>query len=126
MAKEWLEEEQVGIQKDIDQLMLLSQKLKEQRENLTKEREPIISFSEKQSSGNNCDMQYLSEMENLEIPHSNFLVDNQQQISQDAETLEGQKADASPNVGSMTPVNAHQRYLISPLAKRATAILFRT
>ncbi|KAK4803431.1 hypothetical protein SAY86_003248 [Trapa natans] len=114
--KKHLEEEQVGIQKDIDQLMLLSQKLKEQRDKLTNESERFISFVEKQGGCSNCgeftrefvlkDMQYLSEMENLEIPDTKFSVDDKKRVNRDVEASEGQKADALPDVGSITPVSA--------------------
>ncbi|XP_031390369.1 protein CROWDED NUCLEI 1 [Punica granatum] len=116
--KKHLEEEQTEIRRDIDKLMVLSQKMKEQREKFNKERQRFISFVEKQSSCSNCgectrefvvsDMQCLSEIENLDIPQSKFaVVYHKEGFSKDQEAIEGQKSDASPHqVGSRTPVSA--------------------
>lgn len=49
-----LEEEQVGIHKDIDMLIDLTKTLKDQREQLMKERDRFLSFVEKHNSCKNC------------------------------------------------------------------------
>ncbi|XP_043716530.1 nuclear matrix constituent protein 1-like [Telopea speciosissima] len=76
-SKKHLEGHQVEIGKDIDALVLLSGKLKEQREQLAKERDHFLAFVEKHKSCKNCeditteyllsDFQSLPEVENVEV-----------------------------------------------------------
>ncbi|XP_042500812.1 nuclear matrix constituent protein 1-like isoform X2 [Macadamia integrifolia] len=75
-SKKHLEGHQVEIGKDIDALVLLSGKLKEQRERLAKERDHFLAFVEKHRSCKNCeqvtteyvlsDLQSLPEVENVD------------------------------------------------------------
>ncbi|KAJ6987942.1 LOW QUALITY PROTEIN: protein CROWDED NUCLEI 2-like [Populus alba x Populus x berolinensis] len=52
--KEKLEEQQYGIKKDIDELGMLSNKLRKQREQVIRERNYFLSFVEKHKSCTNC------------------------------------------------------------------------
>ncbi|KDP29347.1 hypothetical protein JCGZ_18268 [Jatropha curcas] len=52
--KEKLEGQQFGIQKDIDELVMLSNKLRDQRQQVIRERNHFISFVEKHKSCKNC------------------------------------------------------------------------
>ncbi|KAF8033135.1 hypothetical protein BT93_D1895 [Corymbia citriodora subsp. variegata] len=54
MNKKQLDENQIKVREDIDQLFLLSQKLKDQREDLIKERSRFLSFVEKFKSCEKC------------------------------------------------------------------------
>ncbi|XP_063945127.1 nuclear matrix constituent protein 1 isoform X2 [Daucus carota subsp. sativus] len=75
MHQKHLDEQHVVMQKDIGQLVSLSEKLKDQREQFFKERECFIRFVESQKSCKNCgemtsefvvsDLQSLAELENL-------------------------------------------------------------
>ncbi|TQD74391.1 hypothetical protein C1H46_040103 [Malus baccata] len=73
--KEHLERQQVEIRKDIDGLLDLSRKLRDQREQFIKERESFISFIEKLKSCTNCgemilefvQLRPLAEIENAEV-----------------------------------------------------------
>ncbi|GLU01645.1 hypothetical protein SLE2022_189450 [Rubroshorea leprosula] len=76
-SKTHLEGQQIEIRKDIDDLVELSKRLKDQRERLITERSRFISFVEKQKSCNNCseiisefmlsDLQSLQEIDNADV-----------------------------------------------------------
>ncbi|KAK4416291.1 protein CROWDED NUCLEI 1 [Sesamum alatum] len=76
--KKHVEAQQHEMKKDIEELVGLSQKLKDQREQFIKERERFIAFAEKQKNCNICgetirefmlsDLHTLTELENLEAP----------------------------------------------------------
>ncbi|KAG8384529.1 hypothetical protein BUALT_Bualt04G0127400 [Buddleja alternifolia] len=76
--KKHVETQQSEMKKDIEELVGLSRKLKDQRENFIKERERFIAFAEKQKSCDICgetisefmlsDLHTLAELENIEAP----------------------------------------------------------
>ncbi|KAL2531958.1 Protein CROWDED NUCLEI 1 [Abeliophyllum distichum] len=76
--KKHVESQQCEMKKDIEELVDLSWKLKDQREQFIKERERFIVFAEKQKSCNICgetihefmlsDLRSLAELENVEAP----------------------------------------------------------
>ncbi|CAI9780721.1 unnamed protein product [Fraxinus pennsylvanica] len=76
--KKHMESQQCEMKKDIEELVDLSRKLKDQREQFIKERERFIMFAEKQKGCNICgetirefmlsDLQSLEELENAEVP----------------------------------------------------------
>ncbi|OMO94696.1 putative DNA double-strand break repair rad50 ATPase [Corchorus olitorius] len=85
-SKMHLEGQQIEIRRDIDDLVGLSKKLKDQREQFINERNRFISFVEKHKSCKNCgemtsafmlsDLQSLQEMENEEVPPLPTLADD--------------------------------------------------
>ncbi|CAA2954511.1 Hypothetical predicted protein [Olea europaea subsp. europaea] len=76
--KKHMESQQCEMKKDIEELVDLSRKLKDQREQFIKERERFIMFAEKQKGCNICgerihefmlsDLQSLEELKNAEVP----------------------------------------------------------
>ncbi|KAL4362478.1 hypothetical protein GQ457_04G023710 [Hibiscus cannabinus] len=84
-SKNHLEGQQIEIRRDIDDLVDLSKKLKDQREQLIKERNRFISFIEKQKSCKDCgevpskflfsDLQYLQEIKEGVLPLSSLAED---------------------------------------------------
>ncbi|KAK8694372.1 hypothetical protein V6N13_071926 [Hibiscus sabdariffa] len=84
-SKSHLEGQQIEIRRDIDDLVDLSKKLKDQREQLIKERNRFISFIEKQKSCKDCgevtskflfsDLQYLQEIKEGVLPLSSLAED---------------------------------------------------
>ncbi|XP_038691296.1 protein CROWDED NUCLEI 1-like isoform X2 [Tripterygium wilfordii] len=73
-----LEEQQLDMRKDIDKLVDLSEKLKDRREQFSKEKERFILFVEQHKSCKTCgeltsdfvltDLQVFQEVENIEVP----------------------------------------------------------
>ncbi|XP_071706849.1 nuclear matrix constituent protein 1-like [Rutidosis leptorrhynchoides] len=100
-----LEGQQLEMKNDIDQLVSLSVKLKEQREQFFKERERFVSFVEKQKSCNECgekvsefilsDLQSLSEIKSLDTFTFPKLADGYLKEA-------GQGTSVGPNIGTST------------------------
>ncbi|TYH63662.1 hypothetical protein ES332_D07G208200v1 [Gossypium tomentosum] len=116
-SKMHLEGQQIELRKDIDDLVELSKKLKDQREQLIKERNRFISFVEKLKSCKNCgeitsefvlsDLQSLQEIENEEVfplPTSadEYISGN---VFGNLAASERQKDEMSAPVGSGSPVS---------------------
>uniref|UniRef100_A0A5B7BF65 Putative nuclear matrix constituent protein 1-like protein isoform X2 n=1 Tax=Davidia involucrata TaxID=16924 RepID=A0A5B7BF65_DAVIN len=113
-----LEGQQLEMRKDIDELVGLSRKLKDQREQFMKERERFIAFVEKHKSCKTCgeitcefvasDLQSLSEMDHAEALPLPRLADDylKEAIQGNLVASEGQNTDISPvavNSRSPTP-----------------------
>nr|KJB10429.1 hypothetical protein B456_001G200600 [Gossypium raimondii] len=116
-SKMHLEGQQIELRKDIDDLVELSKKLKDQREQLIKERNRFISFVEKLKSCKNCgeitsefvlsDLRCLQEIENEEVfplPTSadEYISGN---VFGNLAASERQKDEMSAPVGSGSPVS---------------------
>ncbi|KAB2074983.1 hypothetical protein ES319_A07G188100v1 [Gossypium barbadense] len=116
-CKMHLEGQQIELRKDIDDLVDLSKKLKDQREQLIKERNRFISFVEKLKSCKNCgeitsefvlsDLRSLQEIENEEVfplPTSadEYISGN---VFGNLAASERQKDEMSAPVGSGSPVS---------------------
>ncbi|TYI74473.1 hypothetical protein E1A91_D07G202000v1 [Gossypium mustelinum] len=116
-SKMHLEGQQIELRKDIDDLVELSKKLKDQREQLIKERNRFISFVEKLKSCKNCgeitsefvlsDLRSLQEIENEEVfplPTSadEYISGN---VFGNLAASERQKDEMSAPVGSGSPVS---------------------
>lgn len=86
LNKQHVEAQHREIKKDIDDLVAVSKKLKDQRERFIKERERFLAFAEKQKNCNICgetirefmlsDLHPLAEVENLEAPSLPLAVEN--------------------------------------------------
>lgn len=106
--KKHLDEHQFEMRKDIDELVSLSRKLKDQRELFSKERERFIAFVEQQKSCKNCgeitcefvlsDLQPLPEIENVEVPPLPRLADRYFKGS-----VQGNMAASERQNNEMTP-----------------------
>ncbi|KAH1129666.1 hypothetical protein J1N35_001044 [Gossypium stocksii] len=116
-SKMHLEGQQIELRKDINDLVDLSKKLKDQREQLIKERNRFISFVEKLKSCKNCgeitsefvlsDLRSLQEIENEEVfplPTSadGYISGN---VFGNLAASERQKDEMSAPVGSGSPVS---------------------
>ncbi|GJW28016.1 protein crowded nuclei 1 [Tanacetum coccineum] len=108
--QEHLEVQQLGMKNDIDKLVSLSMKLKDQREQFVKERERFIAFVEKQKGCKDCgeivsefvlsDLQSLAEIKNTDNFQLPKLSDSYLK-----EAVHG--TSERPNVGtSMTMINS--------------------
>ncbi|GLT41178.1 hypothetical protein SLA2020_152620 [Shorea laevis] len=116
-SKTHLEGQQIEIRKDIDGLIELSKKLKDQREQFIKERSRFILFVEKQKSCNNCsemisefllsDLQSLHEIENAEVLPLPRLADDyvNAEVHGNLAASKRQKGEMSPAVGSGSPLS---------------------
>ncbi|XP_039000971.1 protein CROWDED NUCLEI 1-like isoform X1 [Hibiscus syriacus] len=115
-SKMHLEGQQIEIRKDIDDLVDLSKKLKEQREQLIKERNRFISFVEKFKSCKNCgeitcefmrcDLQSLQEIENEEVfPLPTWADDYISRNVGNLAASERQKDEMSAPVGLGSPIS---------------------
>lgn len=114
--KQHVEAQQSEMKKDIEELVSLSKKLKDQREQFIKERERFIVFAEKQKNCNVCgetvrefvlsDLHLLAEMKNLEAPPLPAVADVY--LKEAAEgTSRGVHAESSPTlVNSGSPIAA--------------------
>lgn len=108
-----LEGRRLEIQKDIDELVVLSSKLKDQREDLVKEREQFIAFVERLKICEQCgemtrefmlsDLQYLRDMEKREIlPLPKLAEDYMRRSVKESLNPSGQRnAETSPVPGNM-------------------------
>ncbi|XP_011099290.1 protein CROWDED NUCLEI 1 isoform X1 [Sesamum indicum] len=105
--KKHVEAQQHEMKKDIEELVGLSQKLKDQREQFIKERERFIAFAEKQKNCDTCgetirefvlsDLHPLTELENLEAPPLPRVAENY--LKEVAEgTVERFGAESSPGL----------------------------
>ncbi|XWS30678.1 hypothetical protein CRYUN_Cryun23aG0007400 [Craigia yunnanensis] len=116
-SKMHLEGQQIEIRKDIDDLVDLSKKLKDQREQFIKERNRFISFVEKHKSCKNCceitsefmlsDLQSLQEIENEEVFPLPSLADDyfSGNVFGNLAASERQKEEMSTPVGSGSPIS---------------------
>ncbi|GMH19031.1 hypothetical protein Nepgr_020872 [Nepenthes gracilis] len=112
--KKDLEGRRLEIHKDIEELVLLSSKLKEQRELFCRERERFIAFVDKNQSCENCgestrafvvsDLQFLHNMEKSRIlPHSemveDYIISGAKHALTPSETTPGAGGVKSPKSG---------------------------
>ncbi|KAL3525780.1 hypothetical protein ACH5RR_014152 [Cinchona calisaya] len=105
--KKQLEMQHGEMRKDINDLVGLSKKLKDQREQFIKERERFIVFVERQKSCENCaelirefvvsDLQSLNEIDNLEAPGLPRVAENYLEEAVDG-TSERENIEVSPSV----------------------------
>lgn len=112
--KQHVEAQHREIKKDIDDLVAVSQKLKDQRERFIKERERFLAFAEKQKNCNICgdtirefmlsDLHPLSEVENLEAPPLPLVVENylKESVKGNAEKFDAESSPGLVNLGSPT------------------------
>ncbi|KAM1429184.1 hypothetical protein ACFX2I_045407 [Malus domestica] len=113
--KEHLERQQVEIRKDIDGLLGLSRKLRDQREQFIKERESFISFIEKLKSCTNCgemilefvQLRPLAEIENAEVIPQPRLSDDYLKggLNENLAASKRQKNEMSPAAEPRSPVS---------------------
>ncbi|BFG26368.1 hypothetical protein CerSpe_126420 [Prunus speciosa] len=113
--KEHLERQHVEIRKDIDELLDLSQKLRDQREQFIKERESFISFIEKFKSCTNCgemisefvlsNLRPLAEIENAEVIPPSRLGDDYLKGGFNENLAQRQNNEISLGIDSRSPVS---------------------
>lgn len=112
-SKNHLEEQQVEIQKDIDELVVLTKKLKDQREQFIKERNRFISFVESHKNCKTCgeltsefvlsDLQSLQEIENADVLNQPRLANH---VHGSLVLSGSQNDELSPsNIGSGSPIS---------------------
>lgn len=99
-SKNHLEEQQTEIRKDVDDLVALTKKLKEQREQFISERNRFLSSMESDRNCNPCgellSELVLPEIDNLEMPNMSKLVN-----SLDNEAPRQEMRDVSPTAASL-------------------------
>lgn len=105
--KQHVEAQQSEMKKDIEELVGLSKKLKDQREQFIKERERFIAFAEKQKNCNDCgetirefvlsDLHLLADIKNLEAPPLPTVADAYLKKAADAESSPVLANSGSPN-----------------------------
>ncbi|KAI3452126.1 hypothetical protein Pfo_008791 [Paulownia fortunei] len=112
--KKHVEGQQCEMKKDIEELVGLSQKLKDQREQFIKERERFIAFAEKQKNCNICgetirefmlsDLHPLTELKNLDAPPLPRVAENylEEAVEGTAERFDAESSPVLINSGSPT------------------------
>ncbi|KAI4346808.1 hypothetical protein L6164_007675 [Bauhinia variegata] len=113
--KKHLESQQVEIRKDIDGLIDLNIKLKDQRQQIVDERKRFIEFVEKLRDCQNCgemisefmlsDSQSLDKIENTEVPLLPKLSNEFLRGFSDRNMALGQNTNLSPTIDSQSPVS---------------------
>lgn len=110
--KKHVETQQCEMKKDIEELVGLSQKLKDQREQFIKERERFIAFAEKQKNCNICaetisefmlsDLHHLTELKNLDAPPLPTVAENylKEAVEGTAGRFDAESSPALVNLGS--------------------------
>lgn len=121
--KEHLERQRVEIRKDIDGLLDLSRKLRDQREQFIKEREHFISYVEKLKGCKNCgemisefvlsNLQPLAETEDTEVLPLPKLSDDYVKVSfnENLAAAERKNNEKSPGADSISPVSGGMSWL---------------
>ncbi|KAK8569096.1 hypothetical protein V6N13_106974 [Hibiscus sabdariffa] len=114
-SKNHLEGQQIEIRRDIDDLVDLSKKLKDQREQLIKARNRFISFLEKQKSCKDCgevtsefllsDLQYLQEIKEGVLPLSS-LAEDYTSGNNFGNFVASERQKMSASVASGSPISA--------------------
>lgn len=122
--KNYLEKQRLEMREDIDVLVDLNRKLKNQREQFVEERQRFIDFVEKLRSCQNCgemvsefvlsDLQSLAEIENVEVPPIPKVADDIVQGSPDG------KLASRQNTGSKSPVSGGMSWL-----RKCTSKIFK-
>ncbi|KAM5581014.1 hypothetical protein ABKV19_010295 [Rosa sericea] len=121
--KEHLERQRVEIRKDIDGLLDLSRKLRDQREQFIKEREHFIAYVEKLKGCKNCgdmisefvlsNLQPLAETEDAEVLPLPRLSDDYVKVSynESLAAAERNNNEKSPGADSKSPVSGGMSWL---------------
>lgn len=114
LNKQHVEAQHREIKKDIDDLVAVSKKLKDQRERFIKERERFLAFAEKQKNCNICgetirefmlsDLHPLAEVENLEAPSLPLAVENylKEAVEGTSKRVDAESSPVLVNSGSPT------------------------
>nr|ADN34280.1 nuclear matrix constituent-like protein 1 [Cucumis melo subsp. melo] len=121
--KEHLERQRIEIRKDIEELLELSNKLKDQRERLVAERDRFISYADKHRTCKNCgeiasefvlsDLQSLDGFENADVLNLPGLPDKYMEIQGLQVSSGGNMGISDVRNGELTPGLAGQKSPIS-------------